>query len=202
MSYCTYIVYDFKNKKSYIGSSSVKKVKRGYKGSTSSGRYHEIKKKRPQDLNVRILTSHSNRDEAYSKEQEILDKYFERLYNISSRSAGADPKLMSERMRGDKNPMYGVKPWCYGKKRPEHSKKMSGVNHPNYGKKLTYVSESNRINKGKHFLDSENRLWRSSYEAAEYWNVSASTIRNWLNGQKSIGKTYPPKEGWTYINKL
>ena len=80
-------------------------------------------------------------------------------------------KKMSERMRGNKNPMFGkqkeLNPFYgkkhsqetklkisnltsgenhifYGKKRPEHSAKLSGINHYNYGKKNDVISNINK----------------------------------------------------------
>jgi hypothetical protein len=78
--YCTYITIYKGNDLPlfYIGSSSVKKVKEGYKGSVSSAEYkekwkHHIKNN-PDLFNTKILTKHKTRKQASIREAEIQEK--------------------------------------------------------------------------------------------------------------------------------
>ena len=123
--------------------------------------------------------------------------------NISDESR----RKMSERMKGNKNPMFekekelnpfygkkhsqetklkisesksGEKNFFYGKKRPEHSAKMSGINHYNYGKKNDIISKINKQRIGlknslsKIVLDLNHGVYY--YSMSDYCNINKINI--------------------------
>lgn len=116
-------------------------------------------------------------------------------------------KKMSERVKGNKNPMFGNKKelnpfygkkhsqetklkiselklgennFFYGKKRPEHSAKMSGINHFNYGKKNDIISNINKQRVGlknslsKIILDLKSGIYY--YSMNDYCNINKINI--------------------------
>ena len=96
--YCVYLTTYFGNKLPmfYIGSTSISKIDRGYKGSVSSEKYSAIWKKEivqnPELFKITILSTYTNRKEAFDKEeflQRRLDVIKNPLYvNMSFANGG------------------------------------------------------------------------------------------------------------------
>ena len=75
-----------------------------------------------------------------------------------------------------------------GKKRPEHSKKISGQNHHFFGMKRPGISNAIKIkmlhnkNATKKVVDIEKKIqFDSINEAASYYEVNPRTITRWVN---------------------
>jgi group I intron endonuclease len=117
----------------------------------------------------------------------ILTQTSEKKRVLSNETRIKLSKSLKGKLSGEKNPMYGkfgslnhfygkkhteetkkilkeknsgVNHVFYGKKRPEHSVKMSGKNHYMYGKKNTILSEYNKINK----IGNKNMLGKKHTE--------------------------------------
>jgi hypothetical protein len=77
LPYCTYLTTYFGNKLPifYIGSSTIKKIKKGYHGSVSSKRYKSIWKKElkenPHLFKTKVISSHKNDKECRQKEKQL-----------------------------------------------------------------------------------------------------------------------------------
>lgn len=80
LAYCVYLTIYYGNKMPmfYIGSSSLEKVKNGYRGTVSSKAYGKIwkseLKNNPQLFKTMIVSLHSSRKEAFDKEEIIQKK--------------------------------------------------------------------------------------------------------------------------------
>lgn len=122
--YCTYLTTYTGNKMPpfYIGSTSLKNIKLGYKGSVSSKRYKSIWESEiinnPSKFKVRVISIHETRQEAYVKEDYLQrtlkiknnDMYINKCYAINGRDG-----------KGINNNMYG-------RKRPDIKKRMVSNN--------------------------------------------------------------------------
>lgn len=132
--YCTYLTLYKGNKLPpfYIGSTSIKRIESGYKGSVSSKKYQSIWKSEvinnPHLFIVMVTSTHNSREEALIKEE-----YFHTILKVVSNpmyvncSIARKDGFFGMDVSGTNNPMYG-KP------------------HPNRGKKF---SEEYRINLSK-----------------------------------------------------
>jgi hypothetical protein len=97
----------------YVGSTSVSKIKNGYRGSVASKAYKEIwiteLKNNPQLFETKIISFHSKREEAIQKENlfhkklgvVLNDLYINRANAILDGCFGSDNK-------GVNNPMFGT----------------------------------------------------------------------------------------------
>lgn len=76
-NFCVYLTVYFGNKLPpfYIGSSSLKQIKKGYNGSVCSSEYKIIwnseRKNNPNNFKTLIISLHKTRKEAYLKEQKL-----------------------------------------------------------------------------------------------------------------------------------
>lgn len=115
-NYCTYLTVYKGNRLPlyYIGSSSIDKIKRGYRGSVKSKSYSSIwkseLKNNPHLFKTYILTKHHTRQEATIKEN-----YFHCKLNITknilyiNKSNAVVDGIFGTTCSGEKNPMYGKK---------------------------------------------------------------------------------------------
>lgn len=133
----------------YIGSTSLKRIDKGYKGSVMSKEYKDIwyseLKLYPNKFKLKILSVHENRKDAYIKEEKFHRAlkvnenplYSNRAIAVANGTFGGgfsgrkhtkdELKKMSDANKGK------PRPWQRGKKRPEHSIRMIGENNPMYG---------------------------------------------------------------------
>jgi hypothetical protein len=107
------IYYGNKLPRRYIGSTSIEKIKSGYRGSVASSEYkllwEEELKINPQLFKTRILTKHHNREEAIQKELEIQKKYNVKRNNLFINKSFAQPNgFFGRDVSGKNNPMYGT----------------------------------------------------------------------------------------------
>lgn len=114
--YCTYLTTYSGNKLPpfYVGSTSVTRIKEGYRGSVHSKKYKQIwnneLRENPHFFKTKIISLHNTRKEAIIKEEK-----FHRLLNVVKSSmyinmAIAAPNGFHGRdVSGELNPMYGKK---------------------------------------------------------------------------------------------
>jgi hypothetical protein len=151
--YCVYLTIYTGNKLPpfYIGSTSLKKINKGYKGSVMSEEYKHIwnteLKIHPNKFKIKILSFHEKRKDAYIKEEKFHrylkvnenPLYANKSIAVANGSFGGgfsgkkhtkeELKKMSEASKGK------PRPWLKGRKRPDHSDRMLGENNPMYGVK-------------------------------------------------------------------
>jgi len=203
-----YIVYkttDNKTGKIYIGVHKQDDLEDdGYRGSNKH--IKNIKNIDPKRLKREVLFSYDTEKEAYKKEKEIVnDDFISRndTFNITSGGFGSfshidnfgdnNPMKVPENVKkcmegrvydnqrefmlSDKNPMYNediLNKHFRGKKRPEHSRYMKEeFNRSNEWKEKISVSNSKCC-----IID--DMKFTSHKEAAQYFNVSISTITRWF----------------------
>jgi hypothetical protein len=163
--YCVYLTKYNGNKmpKYYVGSSSLKSIEKGYKGSVRSKKYREIwnqeLKNNPNLFEIEIISLHENRKEALQKELEYqIENNVVKNENYINSSLARVNGYFGMDVSGNLNPMYGTKrkgekhnggenissslKQFYatekGKKSLEtKSQKIKGQNNPMYGKKHT-----------------------------------------------------------------
>ena len=186
--YCVYLTEYYGNKmpSKYVGSSSIKRIENGYKGSVSSKKYKDIWKEEiknnPNLFKVSILSLHQTREEAlefelkFQMENNILldETYINRSLAKPNGYYGMD-------VSGNKNPMYGkkrtgeihkggdnisksLKEYYHTdkgqKNKQEKSTHFSGKNHPMYGKKHT---EEWLKNKSDSMLGEKNPMYGKTH---------------------------------------
>lgn len=112
--YCVYITYYKGNKlpQKYIGSSSIEKIKNGYRGSVSSLEYKETWeseiKNNPTLFETKIISKHRTRKKALEKELEIQKQYNVVESTEWINKSYAQPNgFFGMDVSKEKNPMYG-----------------------------------------------------------------------------------------------
>lgn len=115
----------------YIGSSTVKRIEKGYRGSVASSKYKSIWRyeleANPHLFKTSIISTHQNREDALSRElffQESLGVVRNPLYcNLST---ARENGFFGRDVSGSSNPMYGKEHPSRGKKYDaEYKKKLS-----------------------------------------------------------------------------
>jgi hypothetical protein len=113
MKYCVYITEYFGDKlpSKYIGSSSIERVKSGYRGSVSSKKWKDIWKKElcesPNLFSTTIISIHDTREEALSQELKL-----QRLFDVVKSSEWINESFTSVEgffgrdVSGENNPMF------------------------------------------------------------------------------------------------
>jgi len=96
----------------YLGSSSVKKVQNGYKGSVSSKKYKQIwkeeLKQNPQLFKTQIISYYTTRIEATEKENQFQLKLNVVKSPLYMNTSNAIPNgIYGVSMKGENNPMFG-----------------------------------------------------------------------------------------------
>lgn len=114
--FCTYLTVYRGNKLPpfYVGSTSISKIKDGYRGSVSSREFKLIWKSEiknnPQLFKTIIISVHNTRDEALIKENEFHLKLNISKNNLYINKANAIPNgVFGIDNSGKNNPMYGRK---------------------------------------------------------------------------------------------
>jgi len=114
LPYCVYLTTYFGNKLPmfYLGSSSVKKVQNGYKGSVSSKKYKQIwkeeLKQNPQLFKTQIISYYTTRIEATEKENQFQLKLNVVKSPLYMNTSNAIPNgIYGVSMKGENNPMFG-----------------------------------------------------------------------------------------------
>jgi|LakMenEpi03Aug12_release.lakeMendotaPanAssembly.Ray.scaffolds.fasta_scaffold443185_2 group I intron endonuclease len=132
--------------------------------------------------------------ECTKEELNILERYFQDMYNAISRK-GLNCRLTGyadrcgefsveykQKFTGSGNPFYGKKHTeesrlkisksNTGKKRPEHSKALSGANHFFYGKKRPECSGINNVNSKKVININTLKVFNSIIEAYNEYSIN------------------------------
>lgn len=131
----------------YIGSSNLKRIQKGYKGSVSSKQWYEVWKKElkqhPELFSIKILSTHKDRKEALAEEnrlQKELDVVKSDLY-INKSYAVVNDFIRSET----------IPPWNKGKKIPYKpcNRDCFGEKNSFYGKTHSYETRQKIRNKLK-----------------------------------------------------
>ena len=164
-TYCTYLTIYSGNKLPlfYIGSSSIDRINKGYRGSVLSKIYKETWKNElltnPHLFKTKIITTHNDRKEATTKEkflQKSLDVvknplYINRAYAQIEGSHGNPIGPTCYGRVGINHPMYGKRPHNFGKKTSDNTKKLISQNHYD-------VSGANNPRALTHILTSPNGI--------------------------------------------
>lgn len=125
-------------------------------------------------------------------------------------------KLMKERMKGENNPakrpevrekisiaQRGEKHHFYGKKRPEHSKRMQGKNNPFYGKGFVQSGKNNPFYGEKH--DAETKKLMSKIRA-DFFRKNPRKHPNWILSHKERhgkgGISKPQRKLFNLLSKI
>lgn len=160
-TYCTYLTIYSGNKLPpfYIGSSSIDRINKGYRGSVLSKIYKETWKNElranPHLFKTRIITTHNDRREATIKENSLQKSlnvvknslYINRAYAQIEGSHGTPTGPTCYGRVGVRHPMYGKRPHNYGKKSSlitrlriaENHHDVTGSNNP---RALTHIVTS------------------------------------------------------------
>ena len=191
--YCTYLTTYRGNKLPpfYIGSSTVKKVESGYRGSVSSKKYKSIwkseLKQNPDLFKTKIISLHETSEEAREKElklQKALNVVHSPLYiNQSYASVNG---YFGVSVTGKNNPWYGRR---HGEEsRKKMSKSCSGENHPRYGK----TGENNPLSISFWAVDpyGVKHIAKGIKHFAILHNLSESRISYVLQGKGSQHKNW------------
>ncbi len=165
--YCTYLTVYSGNKLPpfYIGSTSVERINKGYRGSVLSKKYREIwkseLKENPHLFETKILTSHSTREEALDQEmclQELHDVVRSPLY---INMAIANKKLM---FCEHNDPEFRKKQSAAAKKRWESEEARKKISKAHIGKILSteHKQKISSNKKGKRRTEEQKRKMSES----------------------------------------
>jgi len=112
--YCVYITEykDLNQTKKYCGSSSIKKIKSGYRGSVTSKRYKDWweteLKTNPQYFFTYIISEHSTRKEAFEAELQFhIENSVVKSEEWINESLARPNGFFGRDVSGELNPMYG-----------------------------------------------------------------------------------------------
>lgn len=160
-TYCTYLTIYSGNKLPpfYIGSSSIARINKGYRGSVLSKVYKETWKNElltnPHLFKTKVLTTHNDRKEATIREKSLQKSlsvvknplYINRSYAQIEGSHGTPNGPTCYGRVGSNHPMYGKHPHNYGKKSSDIVRKKISENHhdvsgANNPKALTHILTS------------------------------------------------------------
>jgi group I intron endonuclease len=134
----TYIATNTETGKFYIGSTTnLEKRKKSHLTNKVNYPFQNVLRKNPEAFDWQVFEDDC--DEPVL-EQALLDMWYgkEQCYNLSPRAdqpsgwrgknlSASHKQKLREANLGNKNPAFGIK-------RPEHSKRMSGENNPNFGR--------------------------------------------------------------------
>ena len=189
----------------YIGIGKIKDFKRAYEKYNRNNHWKNKVKKYP-DYEVQILKTGLTKEEACELET-ILISWYKRadccggtLVNLTDGGEGAENLIQSEdskkrradkisvKYKGEGNPFYG-------KKHSEETKKYIGQIQKQY---FTYsdgswdnvtikkYNDSIRNKKSKKVINERTKeIFNSLREASEYYNVSYTTMKNRMTGERA-----------------
>jgi hypothetical protein len=166
MNYCVYLTCYKGNKLPpfYIGSSTIEKIKNGYRGSVSSKVYKNIWKTEIKNnshlFKTIIISNHDTREEALEKEnkfQHALNVVHNNLY--INKSYAAKNGFFGRDVKGQFNPRYGVKVL------PETRLKIS---NSNLGKKWSDEQHAKFLDYSNEYWNSERGINEKQYRSEKY----------------------------------
>jgi hypothetical protein len=168
--YCTYLTIYLGNKLPpfYIGSSTIDRIKSGYRGSVSSKKYKNIweseLKQNPHLFQTKIITTHKTSTEARQKEL-----FFHESLNVVKSDMYIN--LSVARQKG----FFGMD--------------VSGTNNPRYGYK--WGDEHPKGMLGKKHSDETKTKWSNSRKGSIPWNLGKkSPEHSQYMKSKMIGNSY------------
>ena len=200
----------------YIGIGRSKKYKRAFSKYKRSAFWKQVVEKHGYE--VQILKSFLTWDEACELEKILISYYGRRdlgkgtLVNLTDGGDGlVNPSLAERKRRSDAGKVLtGELSATWGRKHTEEEKKrmrgkresISGVNHPQYGKKRPEISKLFSERKGalspnygkiainaKIVLDIETGVYyNSAKEASNYYDITYSNLKKYLNGTYNVEK--------------
>ena len=200
----------------YIGIGRSKKYKRAFSKYKRSTFWKQVVEKHGYE--VQILKSSLTWDEACELEKILISYYGRRdlgkgtLVNLTDGGDGlVNPSLAERKRRSDAGKVLtGELSATWGRKHTEEEKKrmrgkresISGVNHPQYGKKRPEISKLFSERKGilspnygkiavnaKIVLDVETGVYyNSAKEASNYYDITYSNLKKYLNGTYNVEK--------------
>ena len=194
--YCTYLTTYSGNKLPmfYVGSTSITKIKNGYKGSVSSKEYKQIWKKElkenPHLFKTKIITLHSDRKLATEKEN-----YFHIQMNVVKSSlyinkSNAIPDgSYGLSMIGSNNPMYGKKRIMSEETKRKISESKKGITKSEITKQKMRKPKPNN----KNYFGNKNALGKKSWLGKEHTEETKIKIsntlkmKNYLRSQSATG---------------
>ena len=178
----------------YVGSTSITKIKNGYKGSVSSKEYKQIWKKElkenPHLFKTKIITLHSDRKLATEKEN-----YFHIQMNVVKSSlyinkSNAIPNgSYGLSMIGSNNPMYGKKRIMSEETKRKISESKKGITKSEITKQKMRKPKPNN----KNYFGNKNALGKKSWLGKEHTEETKIKIsntlkmKNYLRSQSAIG---------------
>ena len=200
----------------YIGIGRSKKYKRAFSKYKRSTFWKQVVEKHGYE--VQILKSSLTWDEACELEKILISYYGRRdlgkgtIVNLTDGGDGlVNPSLAERKRRSDAGKVLtGELSATWGRKHTEEEKKrmrgkresISGVNHPQYGKKRPEISKLFSERKGilspnygkiavnaKIVLDIETGVYyNSAKEASNYYDITYSNLKKYLNGTYNVEK--------------
>lgn len=164
--YCVYLTSYSGNKlpQFYIGSTSIAKIERGYKGSVSSKTYKEIwkneLKNNPKLFKTKIISYHTDRISATQKENKLHLSLGVVLSPLYANQSNAIPNgIYGQSMRGSNNPMFGRKRVMSEETKRKISESKKGVKKSEETKLRMRKPKSNTTN----YMNNKNAVGRKSF---------------------------------------
>lgn len=195
--YCVYFTVYFGDKlsaKRYIGSSSIERVKAGYKGSVLSKKHKlawktELKES-PSLFKTRILSIFHDKKDAINEELRLQIRYNVVKSDLYFNMALAQPNgFFGMSTKGIKKPRKpGHIPFYLGKKRPDHSECLKGRKRPEHSKSM--IGDKNHMfgkthpNKGKKINQKYSKCLDCGVESVK------GTIYRYHKGHNIVDKKW------------
>lgn len=174
--YVTYltIYYGSKLPMFYIGSSSLERINKGYRGSVSSKKYKKIwkmeLKSNPQLFKTKVITKHNTRQDALNNEFK-----FQKFFNIAKTGMYINMAICNVNgshavsLKGKDSPNYGIVRSDEYKRNQSNihkSKNLTGKNHFNFGR-IRSIETRLKIGKAGLGRIPHNKGKKSSPETVE-----------------------------------
>jgi len=166
LTYCVYLTIYYGNKfpMFYVGSSSIEKIEKGYKGSVSSKKYKTIwkqeLKENPHLFKVKIISYHHDRKLATIKEN-----YFHKKLNVVksplyiNQSNAIPDGIYGESLVGNKHSCYGKKKFMSDETKRKISESKKGVLKSEETKQKMRKPKPSNLN----YFGNKNALGKKSW---------------------------------------